>query len=135
MPQNLVLPALVGVVAGLVVALGAIAVNARRQRKAATGILGGARAEAERIRTETARDADAAKQEVLVEAKMEALKQREDLDREGARRREEWERLERRADERTRVQERKLEELELRERGLSKRDETLGQREQALRAR
>jgi ribonuclease Y len=135
MPQNLVLPALVGVVAGLVVALGAIAVNARRQRKAATGILGGARAEAERIRTETARDADAAKQEVLVEAKMEALKQREDLDREGARRREEWERLERRADERTRVQERKLEELEIKERALGKRDETLGQREQALRAR
>jgi ribonuclease Y len=135
MPQHLVLPALVGVVAGLVVALVAIAVNAHRQRKAATGILGTARAEGERIRAEAARDAEGAKQEVLLEAKMEALKQREDLDREGARRREEWERLERRADERTRVQERKLEELEIKERALGKRDDTLAQREQALRAR
>jgi ribonuclease Y len=135
MPQHLVLPALVGVVAGLVVALVAIAVNAHRHRKAATGILATARTEAERIHTEAARDAEGAKQEVLVEAKMEALKQREDLDREGARRREEWERLERRADERTRVQERKLEELEIKERALAKRDDALGQREQALRAR
>jgi ribonuclease Y len=135
MPQQLVLPALVGVVAGLVVALVTIAVNAHRQRKAGTGILATARAEAERIRTETARDGEAARQEVLVGAKMEALKQREDLDREGNRRREEWERLERRADERTRLQERKLEELEVRDRALAKRDETLAQREQALRAR
>src|SRR6478672_3801140 len=115
MPQQLVLPALVGVVAGLVVALVTIAVNAHRQRKAGTGILATARAEAERIRTETARDGEAARQEVLVGAKMEALKQREDLDREGNRRREEWERLERRADERTRLQERKLEELDARD--------------------
>jgi ribonucrease Y len=135
MPQHLLLPALVGVVAGLVVALATIAVNAHRQRKTATGILGTARTEAERIRGEAARDAEGARQEVLVEAKMEALKQREDLDREGARRREEWERMERRADERSRVQERKLEELEIRERALAKRDETLGQREQGLRAR
>ena len=54
--------------------------------------------------------------EVLVAAKMEALKQREELDREVQRRREEWERLERRADERSRAQERKLEEVEARER-------------------
>ena len=51
------------------------------------------------------------------------------------RRREEWERLERRADERARAQERKVEELEGRDRALAKRDETLVQREQALRAR
>ena len=135
MPQQLVLPALVGVVAGFIVALAVVAVNAQRQRKAATSILGGARAEAERLRTETLRESEAARQEVLVAAKMEALKQREDLDREGVRRREEWERLERRADERTRLQERKLEELEGRDHGLAKREETLSQREQALRAR
>ncbi|MFL5514956.1 MAG: Rnase Y domain-containing protein, partial [Gemmatimonadales bacterium] len=116
MPPHLLLPALVGVVAGLVVALGAIAVGARRQRTAAGGILGAARAEAERLRAEAVRDGEGAKSEVLVAAKMEALKQREDLDREGQRRREEWERLERRADERTRAHERKLEELDIRER-------------------
>jgi len=135
MSPHLLLPALVGVVAGLIVALTAIAVGARRQRTSAGGILGAARAEAERLRAEATRDGEAAKSEVLVAAKMEALKQREDLDREGQRRREEWERLERRADERTRVHERKLEELDIRERALRKREETLGQGEQALRAR
>ncbi len=135
MPQNLLLPALVGVVAGLIVAFAVIAVNTHRQRSAADGILGAARGEAERLRTDAAREGEAAKQEVLVAAKMEALKQREDLDREVQRRREEWERLERRADERARSQERKVEELEARDRALAKRDEALTGREQALRAR
>ena len=135
MPQNLLLPALVGVAAGLIVALVAIAVNARRQRQGAAGILSQARAEAERLRADAIRDGEAAKSEVLVATKMEALKQREDLDREVQRRREEWERLERRADERSRAQERKLEETEGRERALAKRDEALTQREQAFRAR
>jgi ribonuclease Y len=135
MPESLLLPALVGMAAGLVVALAAIAVNARRQRDAATGVLALARAEAERLRAESIRDGEAAKSEVLVASKMEALKQREDLEREGQRRREEWERLDRRADERSRAQERKLEELETRERALAKRDEALSQREQGFRAR
>jgi ribonucrease Y len=135
MSQSLLLPALVGVAAGLVVALITVAVSARRQRQAATGILGGARAEAQRLLAEAVREGEAARAEVLVAARMEALKQREDLDREVQRRREEWDRLERRADERARVQERKLEELEARDRGLAKREETLAQHEQALRGR
>ena len=135
MSQSLLLPALVGVAAGLVVALVTVAVSARRQRQAATGILGGARAEAQRLRAEAVREGEAARAEVLVAARMEALKQREDLDREVQRRREEWDRLERRADERARVQERKLEELESRDRTLAKREETLAQHEQALRGR
>ncbi len=135
MSQSLLLPALVGVAAGLVVALIAVAVSARRQRQAATGILGGARAEAQRLLAEAVREGEAARAEVLVAARMEALKQREDLDREVQRRREEWDRLERRADERARLQERKLEELEARDRGLAKREETLAQHEQALRGR
>jgi ribonuclease Y len=135
MPQNLLLPALVGVVAGLIVALLAMAIGARRQRQGASGILAQARGEAERLRADAVRDGEAAKSEVLVAAKMESLKQREDLDREVQRRREEWERLERRADERSRAQERKLEETEGRERTLAKREETLTQREQAFRAR
>jgi ribonuclease Y len=135
MSQSLLLPALVGVAAGLVVALITVAVSARRQRQAATGILGGARAEAQRLRAEAVREGEAARAEVLVAARIEALKQREDLDREVQRRREEWDRLERRADERARLQERKLEELEARDRGLAKREQTLAQHEQALRGR
>ena len=135
MSPHLLLPALVGVVAGLVVALAAIAVSAHRQRSGAGGILVAARAEAERMRTEALREGEAAKSEVLVAAKMEALKQREDLDREGQRRRDEWERLERRGDERNRAHERKVEELEVRDRALVKRDEALTHRETAFRAR
>jgi hypothetical protein len=56
MPQNLLLPALVGVVAGLIVALAAMAVNTHRLRSAATGILGAARGDAERLRTDAARE-------------------------------------------------------------------------------
>jgi ribonuclease Y len=135
MSPHLLLPALVGVVAGLVVALAAIAVSVHRQRSGAVGILAAARVEAERMRTEALREGEAAKSEVLVAAKMEALKQREDLDREGQRRRDEWERLERRGDERNRVHERKVEELEARDRALAQRDEALTQRETAFRAR
>jgi ribonuclease Y len=107
----------------------------RAQRRSATGILASARVDAERLRGETARDAEAAKSEVLVAAKMESLKLREDLDREIQRRREEWERLERRAEERSRAQDRKLEEIDVRERSFGKREESLVQRENTLRAR
>ena len=135
MPQSLLLPVLAGVAAGLVVALVFVLYYVRAQRRSATGILAAARAEANRLRTDTVREAESAKAEVLVAAKMESLKLREDLDREIQRRREEWERLERRAEERSRVQDRKLEEIEGRERNFGKREESLSQRENALRAR
>ncbi len=135
MSQTPLLAALIGVAAGVVSALAVVAVSLRRQRREATGILGSARADAERVRADAVRESEAARAEVLVAARMEALKQREDLEREGQRRREEWERLERRADERARQLERRLEELETRDRGLGTREETLGRREQTLRAR
>ena len=136
MSPHLLLPALVGVVAGLIVALAAIAVSVNRQRSSAArhprrcARGGGAAARARRCGM-----GRRPSPKCCVAAKIEALKQREELDREGLRRREEWERLERRADERTRAHERKLEELEVRERALRKREETLAQGEQGLRAR
>src|SRR3954463_1122209 len=135
MLQSLLLPMLSGVAAGLAAALAFILVYTRNQRRSATGILGVARAEAERFRSEGQREADSAKSDLLLTAKMETLKLREDLDREIQRRREEWERLERRAEERSRAQERKLEEIEARERNAGHREEALTQREQALRNR
>jgi ribonucrease Y len=135
MPQSLLLPVLAGVAAGLVVAWVFVLYYVRTQRRSATSVLAVARAEANRVRAETQREAESAKAEVLLAAKMESLKLREDLDREIQRRREEWERLERRAEERSRTQDRKLEEMENRERGFGKRDESLNQRENALRAR
>jgi len=135
MNQSLLLPALVGVAAGLVVALVFILLYTRSQRRSATGILASANAEADRLRADSARQAETVRSEAMVAAKMETLKLREELDREIQRRREEFERLERRAEERSRAQDRKLEEIETRERTFAKRDESLGQREQALRAR
>jgi ribonucrease Y len=135
MLQSLLLPMLSGVAAGLAAALVFILLYTRNQRRSATSVLGVARAEAERLRTEGQREAESAKSDLLLTAKMETLKLREDLDREIQRRREEWERLERRADERSRVQERKLEEMEARERGAVHREEALTQREATLRSR
>src|SRR5918994_958915 len=135
MVQSLLLPMLAGVAAGLAAALVFILLYIRSQRRSATGILGVARTEAERLRTEGQREAEAARSDLLLTTKMETLKLREDLDREIQRRREEWDRLERRAEERTRAQERKLEEIDLRERGIDKREEALAQRDLALRAR
>src|SRR5919199_483264 len=113
MLQSLLLPSLAGVAAGLAAAL----------------------AEAERLRVEGRREAESAKSDLLLTAKMETLKLREDLDREVQRRREEWERLERRAEERARTQERKLEEIEAREGGAVPREDALSQRELSLRNR
>jgi len=135
MPRDLLLPTLAGVAAGLVVALLVVAVWIRRQRRAADGILATARSEGARLRAEAARDAEAAKSEMLVGARMETLKLREELDRDVQRRREEWERGERRAEERSRAHDRKVEEVEARERTLTKREEGLAQRELALRVR
>jgi ribonucrease Y len=135
MLQSLLLPMLAGVAAGLAAALAFILVYTRSQRRSGSSILAVARVEAERLRNDSLREAESAKSDLLLTAKMETLKLREDLDREIQRRREEWERLERRAEERARGQERKLEEIEGRERSAVHREETLTQREQTLRSR
>jgi ribonucrease Y len=133
--QSLLLPLLAGIAAGFGVALVFILLYTKAQRRAANNVLAVARTEAERIRSDATREAEAARSDVLLSTKMETLKLREDLDREIQRRREEWERLERRADERSRAHERKIEEMDGRERALSKREEALTQRELSLRAR
>src|SRR4051812_49647137 len=95
MLQSLLLP-LLAVAAGFSAALIFILVYARNQRRSATGILSVARQEADRVRADGQRDAESTKSDLLLTAKMETLKLREELDREIQRRREEWERLERR---------------------------------------
>src|SRR4051794_6911757 len=103
MLQSLLLPLLAGVAAGLAAALVFILLYTRTQRRSSSSVLALARAEADRLRTEGQRDAESTKSDLLLSAKMDTLKLREDLDREIQRRREEWERLERRAGERSRV--------------------------------
>ena len=82
MLEALLLAILAGVAAALAGSLLFILLYTRNQRRSATGILTVARAEAERIRLDGQRDADAAKADLLLSAKMEMLKLREDLDRE-----------------------------------------------------
>src|SRR3954464_12555081 len=142
MLQSFLLP-LLAVAAGFAGALVFVLVYTRNQRRSATGILSVARLEADRVRADGQRDAESTKSDLLLTAKMETLKLREELDREIQRRREEWERLEarggeggeRRVDERGRLQERKLEEIETRERKTAQREETLNQREVSLKTR
>jgi ribonuclease Y len=133
--QSLLLPLLAGVTAGLAAALIFVLVYVRNQRRSATGILSAARLDADRVRADGQRDAESAKSDLLLTTKMEALKLREELDREVQRRREEWERLERRVEERGRAQERKLEEIEAREEKIARREELLSQRELTLKTR
>jgi len=92
MLQSLLLPMLSGVAAGLAAALIFILLYTRNQRRSATSILSLARAEIERLRSEGQREAESARSDLLLSGKMEALKLREELDREVQRRREEWER-------------------------------------------
>ncbi len=89
--------------AGLIVGVSAAYLWIRGQRRAASSVLARAEADAERIRGDAQREAEAARSQGIVAGKMEALKLREDLEREVARRREEWERAERRAEDRGRA--------------------------------
>ena len=135
MSESLLLPTLAGVAAGLAVGLVFILLYRRSQRHAASGVLATAQREAARLRADAGREAEAAKAETILAAKMETLKLREDFDHEIQRKRDEWERVERRAEERSRGQDKKVEEMNARERSIDKREETLGQKELALRAR
>ena len=133
--SDTILALIAGLSAGLAAALGFILLYTRNQRRSASSILAVAQAEADRLRVDAAREGESSKAAAALAAKMEALKLREDADRDLARRREEFDRLERRIEDRGRTLDRKLEEAETRDRGFSRREEALAQRELALRTR
>jgi ribonuclease Y len=128
-------PLLEGVAAGLVVAAVLIFLHSRSQRKSAAGTLTAAREEAAHLVSEASQKAAEARAAILLEGKMEILRLREGLEQEGARRREEWERFERRAEERDQALGEKLEEVQRQERNFTARDAGLAEREQGIRAR
>jgi ribonuclease Y len=129
----ILLPLIEGLVAGLVVATAIFLIYGRTQRGSAARTLAAARKEAEGLVAEATQKATEARNQVVLEGKMEILRLREDLDREAQRRREEWERFERRAEERDQSLERKLEEVRRQEAGFSQRDTALARRESAIR--
>jgi len=118
MPDLPLLPIGGGVLAGLSVAVLVFSLIQIRRRRQARSVLEAARAEAgqllDRTRQEAERAADegrraveAARADALLAAKVESLRLREDLDRETHVRREEWDRVERRAEERERSHDRR----------------------------
>ena len=123
------LPLVEGLVAGLVVATLVFILYSRTQRQSASRTLTAAHKEAEALVTEAAGKAQEARNQIVLEGKMEILRLREDLDKEAQRRREEWERFERRVEERDQSLERKLEEARKLESGFGAREAALAGRE------
>ncbi|HWA58154.1 MAG TPA: ribonuclease Y [Gemmatimonadales bacterium] len=124
-----------GLAAGLVVSSVLFFIYSRTQRTSAARTLAEARAEAETMVKEASSKANEARNQMVLEGKMEILRLREDLDKEAQRRREEWDRFERRAEERDRSLERKFEEVRKQESGFSARERTIAGREDAVRKR
>jgi ribonucrease Y len=129
------LPLVEGLVAGLIVATLVFILYSRTQRQSASRTLTAAHKEAEALVAEAAGKAQEARNQIVLEGKMEILKLREDLDKEAQRRREEWERFERRVEERDQSLERKLEEARKLESGFSVREAALADREGGLRTK
>jgi ribonuclease Y len=129
------LPLLEGLAAGLVAASVIFLFYSRTQRQSAAQTLVAARKEAEALVSDASTKATEARNQIVLEGKMETLRLREDLDREAQRRREEWERFERRAEERDKSLERQMEEVRKQESGFGARESALARREEALRAR
>lgn len=133
--SQFLLPLIEGLAAGLVAASVIFVLYSRLQRQSAARTLAAAHQEAEALVAEAATRATEARNQLVLEGKMETLRLREDLDREAQHRREEWERFERRAEERDTSLERKLEEVRKQELGFGQREATLGRREETIRQR
>jgi ribonuclease Y len=129
------LPLLEGLVAGLVVATVLFILYSRSQRQSAARTLVAARGQAEALVSDAAGKAQEARNQIVLEGKMEILRLREDLDKEAHRRHEEWERFERRAEERDQSLERKLEEVRRQESGFGARESTIARREETVRGK
>ena len=70
MSRDLLLPALAGVAAGVVVALVAVAIWIRRQRRSADGIVATAQTEAARLRADGARDGESVALDELLQMRL-----------------------------------------------------------------
>ena len=127
------MPFIEGLVAGLVGAFVTFLIISRTQQRSAARILAAARAEAAAVASNARAKAEEARDQLLLEGRMEVLRQREDLEKEVVRRREEWERQDRRSEERERSLDRRSEEFRRQESALQSREGAVGQREETTR--
>lgn len=121
--------------AGIVATVLVYAAVQRSRRRHAAGLVDDAKREVERLLARAADDAEKARAAQVVDAKMESLRLREEMDRELGRRREELDRAERRVEERERALLRRQEELERQTRAVGSQRTALEQKELAVEAR
>lgn len=124
-----------GVVAGIVLALVGYTVVLRSKKRDVAGLVATAERDASQFVTKARDEAGKARSAALVEGKMEALKLREEFDRDLGRRREEIDRTERRLEERERGVTKRNEELDRQSKAVSGQQGALAQKELTLEAR
>src|SRR5688500_20314118 len=81
MDSPVVIAVIAGLAAGIAAAVVFMLVYSSRQRRSATGVLAAARADAERLRSDAARAADALRSEAVIGAKSQALALRDEGER------------------------------------------------------
>jgi ribonuclease Y len=108
---------------------------ARTSRADADQLLRSAQADADRVTADARRSADSARTDAVLAGKLETLALREEIEKETQSRRDEWARMDRRAEERERTHDRRQEQLAALEGAIQTRDASLTAREQALGAR
>jgi ribonuclease Y len=135
MPLEQVLLAGGGVLVGLIAGLVGYSLILRTKERDAKGLLAAAQRDAEAALGRARDEAEKQKAALVVDGKMEALRLREEVDRELARRREDLERAERRIEERERSTARRSEELDRQTKSVSDRQAELGRKELTLEAR
>jgi ribonuclease Y len=135
MNPDLVLPALGGLAAGILLAIIGYSLYLRARRRTGAALLAQASEQAKLTLDRASRDADQTRAAAVLEGKTEALRHREEGERELARRREEADRADRRAEERERGLARRGEQLDQQEKTLAGRSQGLERQESALRDR
>lgn len=132
MRTSILLTLFEGVAAGLVVAFIGILYYNRQQKKIAAGLLENARLEADRLRLEARREGETLRGNAQLAAREEAVRVREAFEAEARQKREEWDRVERRHDERARQNDRRTSELDNQSRAVERRELALATREETI---
>lgn len=132
MPQIALLPLLGGAAAGILLTLIIMTVVAKARRRDAASLLASARAEAKLLTDRAGKEAEQARAAAVLEGKSEALRLREEGERDIARRREESDRTDRRLDERERDLARKAEELGQLDKALAGRQRAVSDQETTI---
>ena len=146
MLQPYILPLIGGFAAGILLAsLGSLLYHRARQSTAqailtdakaeAARVQADARHEAERMVADSAREIETVRAGALVEGKMATLKLREEVEKEAAKRREELDRLEKRAIDREQSLDRRSQDIKEQENRIASRDGDLKKKTQDLEAR